>query len=197
MRKQAGFTLVEIAIVLVIIGLLLGGLLKGQEIITHARVNSLENEFNGIKTAIYTYQERYRALPGDDGRADRFTGISSQVGNSDGVIEGGFDSQTADDESRLFWLHLRNAELVAGTSSDQDQPINAFGGIIGASSSVLNIAGPFIGFTNIPQKVAVIIESRLDDGASDSGYIQALQNDGATAAADYATDTLYHLYFSL
>ncbi|HVS27365.1 MAG TPA: prepilin-type N-terminal cleavage/methylation domain-containing protein, partial [Burkholderiales bacterium] len=49
MRKQSGFTLIEIAIVLVIIGLLLGGVLKGQELITSARVRNLISQQDGIK----------------------------------------------------------------------------------------------------------------------------------------------------
>ena len=65
-KQQAGFTLVEIAIVLVIIGLLLGGILKGQEMITQAKIKNIVNDLNGMSAAIYSYQDRYRALPGDE-----------------------------------------------------------------------------------------------------------------------------------
>ncbi len=67
--QQSGFTLVEIAIVLVIIGLLLGGILKGQELINSARVKNLANDFRVIPTYIYAYQDKFRALPGDDSAA--------------------------------------------------------------------------------------------------------------------------------
>ncbi|WP_353573301.1 prepilin-type N-terminal cleavage/methylation domain-containing protein, partial [Candidatus Albibeggiatoa sp. nov. BB20] len=78
MKKQAGFTLVEIAIVLVIIGLLLGGVLKGREIINNAKVINIENSFTGISSAIYSYQDRYRSLPGDDSAAsDRWSDLTS------------------------------------------------------------------------------------------------------------------------
>src|SRR5258708_5389491 len=66
---ETGFTLVEIAIVLVIIGLLLGGILKGQEMITQAKIKNVINDFNGVTVAVTSYQDRYRALPGDDGSA--------------------------------------------------------------------------------------------------------------------------------
>jgi len=66
---EAGFTLVEIAIVLVIIGLLLGGILKGQEMITQAKIKNVINDFNGVTVAITSYQDRYRAIPGDDQNA--------------------------------------------------------------------------------------------------------------------------------
>ena len=69
-QRQSGFTLVEIAIVLVIIGLLLGGILKGQELITNAKVRNLADQQNAIKAAVYALQDRFRALPGDYSQAD-------------------------------------------------------------------------------------------------------------------------------
>ena len=62
-RRQSGFTLIEIAIVLVIIGLLLGGILKGQELINSARVKNLATDFRNIPVFIYGYQDKFRALP--------------------------------------------------------------------------------------------------------------------------------------
>jgi prepilin-type N-terminal cleavage/methylation domain-containing protein len=66
-RKQRGFTLIEIAIVLVIIGLLLGGVLQGQQLIENSRVKSATNDLNGLSAAAFSYQDRYGRLPGDDG----------------------------------------------------------------------------------------------------------------------------------
>ena len=81
MRKQTGFTLIEIAIVLVIIGLLLGGVLKGQELITSARVRNLAHTQDGIKAAFFGFQDRFRALPGD------YSGPLA-VANISGVVAG-------------------------------------------------------------------------------------------------------------
>ena len=203
MKKQSGFTLIEIAIVLVIIGLLLGGVLKGQELINNAKAKNIENEVTNIRTAIYSYQDRYRALPGDDNKADRFTGITTctdNCGNSNGTIEGVFNSSTANVESRLFWLHLRNAGLIEGATDDQDQPNNVFNGLIGISSETLtgvNISGIYIGFSNIPANIAIIIESRLDDGKPNSGSIQANKNADGSAVSSYTEGELYRLYFAL
>ena len=78
--KQSGFTLVEIAIVLVIIGLLLGGVLKGQEMITSGKAKSLFADKSAIQAAYNTYNDRFRALPGDDrAAAGRFTGLACGV----------------------------------------------------------------------------------------------------------------------
>ncbi|MEE8530235.1 MAG: prepilin-type N-terminal cleavage/methylation domain-containing protein, partial [Nitrosomonadaceae bacterium] len=63
-NRQSGFTLIEIAIVLVIIGLLLGGVLKGQEMINSAKVKNIANDFRQIPVYIYGYQDRFRAIPG-------------------------------------------------------------------------------------------------------------------------------------
>ena len=73
-RQQSGFTLVEMAVVLVIIGLLLGGVLKGQELINSAKAKSLVNDFRATATFLYGYQDRFRALPGDDAAADTHIG---------------------------------------------------------------------------------------------------------------------------
>ncbi len=73
-RNQSGFTLIEIAIVLVIIGLLLGGVLKGQELINSARVKNLATDFRNIPVYIYGYQDKFRAIPGDDNNAKAHLG---------------------------------------------------------------------------------------------------------------------------
>lgn len=63
-NQQSGFTLVEIAIVLVIIGLLLGGILKGQELINSAKVKAMVNDMKLVATQVYGYQDRFKAMPG-------------------------------------------------------------------------------------------------------------------------------------
>ena len=117
--QQSRFTLVEIAIVLVIIGLLLGGILKGQELINSAKVNALANDFRTIPTYIYAFQDKFKALPGDDSAADthvngatKATTPAGSLGN--GVIDGNWYSGTNTDESFLFWQHVRLANLAAG-----------------------------------------------------------------------------------
>ena len=67
--RQQGFTLVEIAVVLLIVGLLLGGVLKGQALIDSAKVKNLAQDFRALPAMIHAYQDRFRALPGDDRRA--------------------------------------------------------------------------------------------------------------------------------
>src|SRR6267154_510019 len=101
-RSQSGFTLIEIAIVLVIIGLLLGGVLKGQELINSARVKNLATDFRNIPVFIYGYQDKFKALPGDDIAAVSHVGATAS-GNGNGVIDGNWNSIIPADESYLFW----------------------------------------------------------------------------------------------
>src|SRR5712692_9474925 len=85
---QAGFTLVEIAIVLVIIGLLLGGILKGQEMITQAKIKNIIGDFNGVTAAVNSYNDRYRALPGNELNASTTArwGAAAFGGDGNGVF---------------------------------------------------------------------------------------------------------------
>jgi prepilin-type N-terminal cleavage/methylation domain-containing protein len=65
MRSQAGFTLVELAIVMIIIGLLIAGVLKGQQLIGNAKVTAQVAQFKAIDAATSTFKDMYAALPGD------------------------------------------------------------------------------------------------------------------------------------
>src|SRR5438105_1358346 len=106
-----GFTLVEVAIVIVVIGLLLGGILKGQELINIARVKNLAGDFRAIPSYLYAYEDKFRALPGDDANILAHLPTASAattpgtLGN--GIIEGAWNSTTTTDESFLFWQHVR------------------------------------------------------------------------------------------
>lgn len=191
-RKQQGFTLVEIAIVLVIIGLLIGGVLKGQEMITNAKVSKLENDYKGITAAILAYQDRYRVLPGDDPAAStRFPGTWTPAdnGNGDGVISGAWNSTTNTQESRLVWKHLRGAGFIKGpvdgTGASYQQPSHAFGGPVGFEQGLYNLAGPVIVFGALSGDIDQILEARGDDGSPSTGSIQAHATQTAYVTTNY------------
>lgn len=202
-RSDAGFTLVEIAIVLVVVGLLLGGILKGQEMVVQARIKNVIADFSGLSLAHYAYQDRYRATPGDDPRASRWSG--TPVGDGDGTVAGDYNSSISNAESRLWWHHLRLSGFVAGTG--EQQPLNAVSGMLGVQTGMGTGSGTALGgfsgvivcSANLPDRVAVAVDSQLDDGRPDNGVMRAqLQssvNPGiASAAASAFQETGTNVY---
>jgi len=175
--RQKGLTLVEVAIAILIVGLLLATLLKGQEMIAQARVKSAIVDFTGTFAAYYGYQDRYRALPGDDVKAGRWAGATP--GNGDGVVSGTYTSSTGGAESRLWWDHVRRAGFVAG--SGEQQPFNQLSGIVGVQFGDAAGGSTLGGFTqlvvcstNLPDKIAAAVDLQIDDGAGDAGKIRAI-----------------------
>jgi prepilin-type N-terminal cleavage/methylation domain-containing protein len=208
--KQKGFTLVEIAIVLVIVGLLIGGVLKGQEMITNAKLKRVESDNAGIAAAMFSYQDRYLQLPGDDdGAQGRFTifTVAADNGNSNGSVEGGWIGNAAaafpDNETSLFWRHLRAAGLIPGGGADDTQPTNAYGGNIGLRDGSMDIAGHVTVFGSIEGPIAAILEARLDDSDPQTGRVQSTSTvaeiDGTATSSDaaYLDDARYFMAFRL
>jgi prepilin-type N-terminal cleavage/methylation domain-containing protein len=195
-RNQSGFTLIEIAIVLVIIGLLLGGILKGQELINSAKVKNLANDFKNIPVYIYGYQDKYKALPGDDIKLAAHLGASAVactpngVANAcvqgNGVIDGTWNATTVADESYVFWQHIRMAGFGPGSTDTTNAsgdyiPTNAVGGIIGvtnaAQSPITGLTGTYIVCSNsIPGKFAKQLDTTLDDGNTAAGSLMVATN---------------------
>lgn len=191
-RCQAGFTLIEIAVVLVIIGLLLGGVMKGQELINSAKVKNLATDFRNIPVFIYTYQDKYRALPGDDANAGaHVSGVSASGGTlGNGIIEGKWND-TASSEAFTFWQHVRLAGLLSGSTdltASTYLPINATNGKVGIQSGtsdataavIKDTAGVAIRGThvicsdNIAGKFVKQLDITLDDGNTDGGMMMAV-----------------------
>ncbi len=192
---QSGFTLVEIAIVLVIIGLLLGGAMKGQELIHSAKAKSVASDFRNTATMIAAYQDRFRAMPGDDRAAtSHFTGTTN--GNGNGTIDGIWNSASTSSsdgspaESTYVWQHLRLANLAQGSTASPTpgdwEPRNAEGGRIGIQSAV-----PFTGMRgrifvcqdNISGRIAQQVDTTMDDGKPDDGAVRFGSTLGSAASS--------------
>ncbi|MBU0689360.1 MAG: prepilin-type N-terminal cleavage/methylation domain-containing protein [Gammaproteobacteria bacterium] len=202
-QKQSGFTLIEIAIVLVIIGLLLGGVLKGQELINSAKVKNLATDFKNIPVYIYGYQDKYRSMPGDDIQAESHVGAATgHNGNGNGIINGTWLPATQTAETSLFWEHVRRAGLAAGstdTAAVDFLPRNASGGRIGiqggSTFSIANLKGSYVICSeSILGKFARQLDTNLDDGNTTTGSVmvtaataETMQAQAAAAASSNLT----------
>ena len=184
---QKGFTLIEIAIVLVIIGLLLGGVLKGQELITSARVRNIISQQDGVKAAFFGFLDRYRAYPGDYGQATttvpgcgacRDGNNDGQITNNAAVTAGTVDEQVA------AWEHLSRAGFINGSYTYADEPETT-------SSAPTNPYGRFLQLiydntydpaappsptrhnlktgNQIPSDILAEIDRKIDDGSAVGG----------------------------
>jgi prepilin-type N-terminal cleavage/methylation domain-containing protein len=193
-KNTTGFTLVEIAIVLVIMGLLLGGVVKGQELISSARVRSLISQQDGIKAAFFGFQDRYRALPGDYGAANTSINCGANPclsGDANGLIEA--PNASGLHEEILAWHHLSAAGFLSGTYAmpnsgtavpdDTSTPKNAYlvylqlarDGIYGNGTTV----APLPALRNnvktgtlIPVELLAEVDRKIDDGQPYTGSFQ-------------------------
>lgn len=194
-QKNSGFTLVEISIVLVIIGLLIGGVLKGQEMINNAKINRIASDFEGVAAAIFSYQDRYRSLPGDDNGANARWGTGVTNGNGNGALAGNWNSTNNANESRIFWQHLRNSNLIPGDTTGANsyaQPKNSYGGLIGIETTNYGLSGIVVCMSNITGPNAQIVDTKLDDGNSATGSVRGNVGANATAGAtSYVATSTY------
>lgn len=189
-RQQSGFTLIEISIVLVIIGLILGGALKGQELIKTAKVRSTINQMDAVKAAYYAFQDRYRALPGDYAAA--VANLPAPPAGTAIVNGTGAGTINTAAEIGQVWLQLGTAGFLTGTfdglanGANWTCPAtrcltNPFGG------AMLIFFGSEAGGTTanshelrsgsqLPVNIVAEIDRKIDDGLPRSGSFQAGEN---------------------
>ncbi|HEU5284521.1 MAG TPA: prepilin-type N-terminal cleavage/methylation domain-containing protein [Burkholderiales bacterium] len=195
MRKQTGFTLIEIAIVLVIIGLLLGGVLKGQELITSARVRNLISQQDGVKAAYFGFLDRFRSLPGDYSLATTNIANTTANGNANGQIESAAMCGTIPAcqalEYIVVWEHLSRAGFINGSytyaalpESSASAPTNPYVRYIQVIyDNVYGVGGGAVRHNiktgnQIPSDILAEIDRKIDDGNPIGGVFQFSIYDG-------------------
>lgn len=155
-KNQHGFSLVELAIALTVIGLLLAGVVKGRELMQNARTSRVVADMKYYESATRAFRDMYNELPGDmldpRQRLPNFNLTGAAVGNGDGIVGPAYAASGAWDvanmtgtnmrnENRMFWLHLAKARMIntidensnASTSNAGtlgfDYPESAFRGV--------------------------------------------------------------------
>lgn len=219
MKQQQGFTLVELAIVLVIIGLIIASVLGGKELIRAGEIRALIKQYNEYQTGVTTFSERYNGLPGDiNGARFGLTGgcnNNNDGGNNNGLIESkGGGAATHDGEVACFWANLTSPgkELVTGTydgvsgvsATDvvgQSMPkmkLGALGWSVYSADSknyfITGVQGSQAGAAYNTVAVftamdAYNLDSKIDDGVPTAGAVQTRGEGVQDPNTEASTDT--------
>ena len=142
MSNIRGFTLIEISIALVIIGLITGGIMLGQTLIRSSELLSIVTDIEKFEAARMTFRSKYNCIPGDCQSAADF-GLGANGNNNyyvDHYITTGMGGVN---EAWLFWVHLANAELISGnyTGKNGDGQDGGVDAIIGQNIPASKVSG--------------------------------------------------------
>ena len=187
-HSQAGFTLVEIAIVMVIIGLLIGGVLKAQGMIQNAKVKRIVKQADEFRAAVMGFYDKFGMYPGDENQAAIPPGTDGE-GDGDGMIE------TTNNEIYEVYRDLVRSELIAGDyNGTSELPTHAFGGPMRLQwiDPGPGTAKHSFMYANVPAEVCQEIDQTFDNGAWTSGSIVG----SAASTAGTTVPTLYVLFYS-
>lgn len=203
--RQRGFSLVEAAVVLVIIALILGAVLQGRALIASAEYKSLKEQIGSYKGAFDTFRDRFNALPGDFAEANDRFGLSGANGSGNGVIDDGPVCGNDNDESCLAWQHLRAADLlkgdagVAGTAASPKHPYGgAFSGFFTGNDGNDEFGHKLL-ICEVPAEIARQLDGDLDDAISNGGRVSGLSDcaDSGPGIADWPDDGTVAVVYAL
>jgi len=198
--RARGFSLVEVAVVLVIIGLILAAVLQGRQLVASAEYKSLKQQLRDYQSAFYAFRDRYNALPGDFSQADSRLGLpSSANGDGDGMIDGGPACDTVGEEACLAWRHLRAAELIKGNPNDTGtnaSPRQPYGGVVSSFFTGTAGNGSYghkLYVTGLPVEIAQQLDDDIDDEQYKDGKIGCVSCTGSDWPATGLVSIVYAL----
>lgn len=182
-RPHTGFTLVEIAVVLVILGLLVAATLVGAEMMTSAKTRGLISEIDSVKGAFFGFSDRYRAMPGDYAAATTNIALTTVNGNGDGRVQSTAQGAPID-EHIAMWEHLARAGFVAGgfvyapgIPTNTSALRSRFGGfpLVQHNATYAGVATARNKIHTghlVPADIMADMDRKLDDGMATSGIVR-------------------------
>ncbi|NVK31425.1 MAG: prepilin-type N-terminal cleavage/methylation domain-containing protein [Gammaproteobacteria bacterium] len=185
LKKQQGYSLIELAIVLLVIGVMIAGALKAKGLITQAKAQSLINQIQQVRAGWYAFQDRYGGFAGDIDFATHVIG-NDQIknGNGDGVIE-------SKAEQGQVWLQLANAGLISGQFDGEETPDASgiecsnqtclqtpFGGALRIKDYFGNNQNALSTGLNVPGETLRKLDMQFDDGDPTTGIAQLWDKSG-------------------
>ena len=214
-QSQRGFSLVEMVIVVVIVGLIIAAVFKGQELIVSAKLKSTISDIDAIRSATNIFRDRYGALPGDYVDAQAHVGTPAGVtwASCDGIIDcdgnGVIDGDGITSETLLFWNHLAAARMISGVSpvgaaaNGDGLPEAPIGGVLTVRNELVidktahwitlgSAAASPIGV--LDSKQALMLDKKHDDGRPGTGSIRTITDACTDAVAPATVDatSAYH-----
>lgn len=210
-NNQRGFTLIELSMVLIIIGLIIIGVLGGKQVIQNAQVTNTINAIQAYQSQFQSYVQTYGAIPGEDANDALVhfpsAGLPSFPSTTSATLVSAFDSTTTANDTRRLWSDLRAAGLVKSQQPVDAQPANPFGGIFGFQNTAFTgttdggLTTTVLCLNHVPAAAAIAIDSRLDDGTSSAGSVRAMAEPvtglATGAAATSYGNALYTLCISM
>jgi prepilin-type N-terminal cleavage/methylation domain-containing protein len=195
-KPLKGFSLIELAISLIIVGLLMGFALKGNDLYQSAKLQSLMDQVDQFRLAHFTFQEQYSALPGDFNQASSVLDNDASDGNGDWIIGG--DGLEEGSEAYSYWQHLYYASLLSAPLP-QKWPSSKLGGIFVVEMDGENRPGIWYGlqtFTGdgvLTPAQAYSLNKKFDNGNPSSGRIRSETGANGREGKACCVDEKYNL----
>jgi prepilin-type N-terminal cleavage/methylation domain-containing protein len=192
--SQKGFTLLELAIVLVIIGIILGAVLKGQELINNAKAKRVLNDMKGLAALYYTFYDRYGRFPGDCDNNGIIDYTTLNANPSDFTATSGSfcynpGTPTASNTPNPQWQELLQTQLIS-FSNARDVAKHVFNGALyGANSTIGGVAYNVIVARQVPCFVAKVIDQSIDNSLdAGTGSIREISGGAVRTSSDAWTN---------
>lgn len=179
---HSGFSLIELSIVLVILGLLTGGILGGQSLIRAAELRAVTTEYSRYYAATHAFKDKYFQLPGDMNNATSVWGVAGGTGNDttcrdtastdaktcNGNGDNMINAWTGAREMFRFWQHLANAGMIEGSYTGRHDSTDALKALAGsnAPATKVNASGVWFAYYygSIPAGVGNMFQGEYGNG---------------------------------